>query len=100
RAALVADLRKSLDQQSAILGGCQPALVSSRDKELLARLTAREIEVLKFVGDGKRTKEIAYLLGVSVKTAVTHRTHVMEKLGIHEGPGLVRFALRAGVCKL
>jgi DNA-binding NarL/FixJ family response regulator len=64
----------------------------------LQSLTPRELEVLRLVGQGKRTKEIAFLLGISFKTAVTHRAHIMEKLGIHEGPSLVRFAIRHGLC--
>ena len=68
------------------------------DAPLLATLTSREREVLKLVGEGKRNKEIAHLLGITVKTAVTHRAHIMDKLSIHEGPVLVRFAIRNGLC--
>ena len=50
------------------------------------------------IGDGKRTKEMAFELGIAVQTAATHRWNIMEKLGIHEGPMLVRFAIRAGLC--
>jgi DNA-binding NarL/FixJ family response regulator len=66
--------------------------------QILAALTPREIEVLRLIGEGKRTKEIAYILGIAFKTAVAHRSNLMEKLGIHEGPSLVRFAIRAGLC--
>ncbi|MBI2884305.1 MAG: response regulator transcription factor, partial [Candidatus Methylomirabilis oxyfera] len=47
--------------------------------------------------EGKTTKELAQLLGISVKTAESHRTHIMEKLDIHETAGLVRYAIRQGV---
>jgi len=60
-------------------------------------LTAREIEVLKLIGEGNRMKEIAARLGITFKTVVTHRTNIMEKLDIHEGPNLVRFAIRVGL---
>ncbi len=60
-------------------------------------LTARERQVLQLVGEGKTTKEIAVLLGVSVKTADTHRTRLMQKLDIHETAGLVRYAIRRGL---
>ena len=63
------------------------------------QLTAREIEVLKHICEGERTKEIAFKLGITFKTVVTHRSNIMEKLGIHEGPNLVRFAIRTGLCK-
>lgn len=72
----------------------------SNDVELLKTLTARELEVLRLIGEGQRTKEIAYSLGITFKTAVTHRSNIMEKLGIHEGPRLVRFAIRTGVCSV
>jgi two-component system response regulator NreC len=60
-------------------------------------LTARERQVLQLVGEGKTTKEIAVLLGVSVKTAETHRTRLMQKLDIHETASLVRYAIRRGL---
>jgi DNA-binding NarL/FixJ family response regulator len=60
-------------------------------------LTPRERQVLQLVAEGKTTKEIAQLLGVSVKTAESHRSRLMEKLAIHETAGLVRYAIRRGV---
>jgi len=60
-------------------------------------LTSREREVLQLVAEGKTTKEIASLLGVSVKTAESHRTRVMQKLDIHETASLVRYAIRRGL---
>lgn len=60
-------------------------------------LTPRERQVLQLVAEGKTTKEVASLLDVSVKTAVTHRTNLMKKLDIHETAGLVRYAIRTGL---
>ena len=60
-------------------------------------LTSREREVLQLIADSKTTKEIAVILGVSVKTADSHRTKIMEKLGIHATAGLVRYAIRVGI---
>jgi two-component system, NarL family, response regulator NreC len=60
-------------------------------------LTVREREVLELVADSKTTKEIAVILGVSVKTADSHRTRIMEKLDIHSTAGLVRYAIRVGI---
>ena len=60
-------------------------------------LTRREREVLQLIAEGKSTKEVATILGVSVKTADTHRTHIMTKLDIHETAGLVRYAIREGL---
>ena len=60
-------------------------------------LTVRERQVLQLVGEGHSTKKIASLLGISVKTADTHRTKLMEKLDIHQTAGLVRYAIRNGL---
>jgi DNA-binding NarL/FixJ family response regulator len=63
-------------------------------------LSSRERQVLQLVAEGKTTKEIAQLLGISVKTAESHRTRIMEKLDIHETASLVRYAIRRGVIQL
>jgi DNA-binding NarL/FixJ family response regulator len=60
-------------------------------------LTSREREVLHLIAEGKKTKEIAGLLGVSVKTIESHRTRLMEKLDIRQTAGLVRYAIRRGL---
>jgi DNA-binding NarL/FixJ family response regulator len=60
-------------------------------------LTPRERQVLQLVAEGKTTKEIAQVLGLSVKTADSHRTRLMQKLEIHETAGLVRYAIRSGL---
>ena len=57
-------------------------------------LTARERQVLKLIAEGYSTKECATILGVSVKTADSHRTRLMRKLDIHGTAGLVRYAVR------
>jgi DNA-binding NarL/FixJ family response regulator len=59
-------------------------------------LSPREREVLRLIAGGKTTKEIAGVLGISVKTADSHRTRLMEKLDIHEVAGLTRYAIREG----
>lgn len=60
-------------------------------------LTSRERQVLQLIGEGHSTKEIASLLQISVKTADTHRTKLMQKLDIHQTAGLVRYAIRRGL---
>ena len=60
-------------------------------------LTSREREVLQLIAEGKTTKEVAVILGVSVKTAESHRTRIMGKLEIHETASLVRYAIRRGL---
>lgn len=60
-------------------------------------LTQRESEVLQLIAEGMTSKEIASQLGVSPKTAETHRASLMDKLGIHKASSLVRFAIREGL---
>ena len=63
----------------------------------LDSLTPRQREVLQLIAEGYSTKQIAGLLGVGVKTIETHRTQLMDRLGIHEIAGLVRYAVRVGL---
>ena len=60
-------------------------------------LSGRERQVLQLVGEGKSTKAIATHLGISVKTAESHRARLMKKLDIHETASLVRYAIRRGL---
>jgi len=63
-------------------------------------LSPRERQVLQLLAEGKKTREVAALLCVSIKTAESHRARIMKKLGIKETAGLVRYALRQGVTQL
>lgn len=63
----------------------------------LAKLSMRQREILQLIAEGHTTKDIAQRLNVSVKTVETHRAHLMERLEIHDVPGLVRFAVRVGL---
>ena len=75
-----------------------PAAPGARDP--YEALTDREKQVLKLVAEGKSNKEVAEVLGISVKTAMSHREHVMEKLGVHNRTELVKFALKKGVIRV
>jgi DNA-binding NarL/FixJ family response regulator len=61
------------------------------------QLTPRQREILQLVAEGKTTKEIAFLLKLSVKTVETHRAQLMDRLDVHDVPGLVRQAMRMGL---
>lgn len=61
------------------------------------RLTAREVEVLKLIAYGDGNREVAVKLGISFRTARTHRSNLMEKLDAHESSALVRYAIRTGL---
>jgi DNA-binding NarL/FixJ family response regulator len=63
-------------------------------------LTARERQVLQLIAEGKSTKDVAALLGVSVKTAESHRSRLMQKLDIHETASLVRYAVKHGLVQV
>lgn len=60
-------------------------------------LTGRQREILQLIAEGKNTKEIADLLGISIKTAEAHRLQLMNRLEIHDVAGLVRYAIRTGL---
>ncbi|RRR76331.1 MAG: DNA-binding response regulator [Candidatus Viridilinea halotolerans] len=64
---------------------------------MLDALTPRQREVLQLIAEGRTMKEIAQSLQISVKTAESHRTQLMERLDIHDVTGLVRFAIRVGL---
>jgi len=66
----------------------------------LASLTPRLREVLRLIADGKTTREIAAILGVSEKTAELYRSRIMAKLDVHDTAGLVRYAIRLGLVDL
>jgi DNA-binding NarL/FixJ family response regulator len=63
----------------------------------LDKLTPRQIEVLRMVAEGRRTREIAACLKLSVKTVESHRGEIMKRLEIHDVMSLVRYALRVGL---
>ena len=77
---------------SAVVGAYRDNSVPPDDP-----LSPREREVLQLVAEGKSSKEVAGLLGITVKTAESHRARIMLKLGIHETAGLVRYAVRRGL---
>jgi DNA-binding NarL/FixJ family response regulator len=66
----------------------------------LQRLSSRERQVLQLLAEGHSVAEIAVTLSLSPKTVETYRARMMEKLGIHDLAGLVRFAIQQGVTSL
>jgi DNA-binding NarL/FixJ family response regulator len=63
----------------------------------LQQLTPRQREILQLIAEGHTTKDIAQRLNLGVRTVETHRADLMARLGIHDIPGLVRLAIRAGL---
>ena len=62
-----------------------------------AGLSSRECQVLALIAQGKSTREVALVLGISPKTASAHRANLMKKLNLHETAGLVRYAIKSGL---
>lgn len=63
----------------------------------LEQLTPRQREILQSIAEGKNVKEIAADLDISIKTVESHRLQLMDRLNIHDIPGLVRYAIRNGL---
>ncbi len=65
-----------------------------------SKLTPRQTEILRLIAEGKATKEIAYDLDLSAKTVESHRAQIMERLGIRDVAGLVRYAIKHDIISL
>jgi two-component system, NarL family, response regulator NreC len=85
--------------RDAITGESATAATVAAQDDPYDRLTDREKQVLKLVAEGRSSKEVAGLLGISVKTAMSHREHLMLKLRAHSRTDVIRFALRHGVIR-
>lgn len=75
------------------------AYVAGENSKKVDALSERERQVLQLIAEGHTTKSIASMLFVSVKTAESHRTHIMQRLDIHNIANLVRYAIRRGIIK-
>jgi DNA-binding NarL/FixJ family response regulator len=73
---------------------------STRSEVSLPGLTSREREIVQLLAEGKSTKEVACLLNLSVKTAETHRSNIMRKLGLHSVSELVLYAVRNNIVQV
>lgn len=77
-----------------------PADATKVKTSIFEQLTARQREILQLIAEGNSTKEIANKLNISVKTIETHRIQIMDRLGIRDIPGLVRYAIRTGLVSI
>lgn len=84
-----------LDRQTRNVG-----VLSKDDDPVGDALTSREREVIQLLAEGKTSKEVAVTLNLSVKTAETHRTNLMRKLGLHSVADLTRYAVRNGIVQV
>ncbi|MEW6352603.1 MAG: response regulator transcription factor [Thermodesulfobacteriota bacterium] len=82
---------------AVVLEGYLQGQEKPRPDSSLGSLTARETDVLKLIAEGYKNKQIAELLGISVKTVERHRANLMKKLDLHNGPALTAFAVEKGL---
>jgi DNA-binding NarL/FixJ family response regulator len=73
------------------------ARATDAEPDPLAGLTPRQREILQLVAEGNSSKQVAAKLNISVKTVEAHRGQIMERLGVQDVTGLVRFAIRVGL---
>ncbi len=73
---------------------------SSQEPPRLPKLTAREREVIQLLAEGKSSKEVACVLNLSTKTAETHRSNIMRKLGFHSIRDLVVYAVKNNIIQV
>ena len=93
---LVLDPRVALEAMQDL----GPAQTRAADEDLYETLTDREKQALRLVALGNSNKEVAETLGISVKTAMSHRERVMEKLNLHNRTDLIKFAIKKGVIRV
>ncbi len=79
---------------------CEESNDKKKEDESTPVLTGREREVIQLLAEGKTSKEVAVALHLSVKTAETHRTNLMRKLGLHSVADLTRYAVRNGIVQV
>jgi DNA-binding NarL/FixJ family response regulator len=96
-------LRQVLDGKTYVSPGCGPKALNgllgrsgkpSREED---KLTGRQLEVLQLIAEGEPSKEIAHLLGISIKTVDFHRGRIMARLGAHTVAEIVRIAIEQGL---
>ena len=75
-------------------GFCRQSSLNEPRVVMRNRLTSREREIVQLLSEGRSSKEVAVTLGISVKTAETHRANIMRKLELHSVSELVRYAVR------
>lgn len=110
KSAASAELELAIDQVSrgkqylspiiAQMASLESARGGHTGRAAPVELTPRQREVLTLVAEGYSTKDIALTLEISVKTVETHRAQLMERLGIHDVAGLVRYAIKMGLVSL
>jgi RNA polymerase sigma factor (sigma-70 family) len=108
KSAGLQEMEKALSSVASGQSYYGPTIVSKMPELLMTRetdqsleaLTPREREILQLIAEGNTTKEIAEKLGISARTADVHRTHIMQKLDVHNVAGLTRLAIAYGLVEI
>jgi len=87
----------SPDISGGIIDGYLLGLKSEQPAKLMGTLTPREVEILKLIAEGYKSKEIADYLYISVNTADKHRANIMKKLDLHSASALTAIAIKEGL---
>lgn len=97
--AIMEVMRGAIYLSPKISGTVVRSLISKQEQRS-ELLTCRERQVLQLIAEGKTTKDIAALLNLSIKTAESHRSHIMQRLNMHNVASLVRYAVRRGMIQV
>lgn len=85
---------------SEVVAGFLSGTGPMESEEPYEKLTDREKQMLKLIAEGNSHKEIAAMLGISVKTVIAHQTNISEKLDLHSKAELMKFAIRKGIIRI
>lgn len=99
RAAKNGEVYFSPEVQARIVVDTGGVKLATREKTRVSTLTVREIEVLRYIARGMSKKEVAQVMGISLKTVDHHTANMMKKLNIHDRVELARFAIREGLAE-
>jgi two-component system response regulator NreC len=94
---LIEDYRRLLKESAGTQSSASTAAESTLGLEVLSK---REVQVLEAVADGLTSSQIGERLGISPKTVARHRERIMDKLNLHSGTELVKYAFRSGLIEL
>ncbi len=101
---LVSAIRAVHKESSFLYPSAAAALIEDYLRQVEAepydRLTNREREILRLIADGHTSRRIADILFISLKTVLSHRTKIMEKLDIHNRTELIKYAMRKGLVSI
>lgn len=84
---------------SGVIQGYLTGLKTGGSMSVLSTLTPRELEILKLIAEGYKSREIADYLNISTHTVDKHRTHIMKKLDLHSAAALTAFAMKEGLAR-